>query len=223
MSGFADVQANSKAQFNSVNWAKDDESSDDERSRDEVSSEDESDSSDEESVDDGSDRIKPRSMLTAEEESVKIKDVSQLSKKERQEIRKKELDDLDNLLAEFGSSPKPEEPSKVDEPIVDNVVDSSAGVSKSSSKKKKKKPQGSQAASGTTDASEAAVASVSDATEPVDVAAILKSRTKKSVKKGALGDAKSIAIAEALKEKGNASKSGKKKEKSKAGYNEFSY
>jgi hypothetical protein len=38
-----------------------------------------------------------------------------------------------------------------------------------------------------------------------------------------LGDAKSIAIAEALKEKGNASKSGKKKEKSKAGYNEFSY
>ena len=117
-----------------------------------------------------------------------------LSKKERQEQKKKELDDLDDLLAEFGI-----------DTAATNDTANDAGASKSSKKKKKKKSTGAgeaEAVQATAPADPAPAAGAA-----IDIEAAKKALAAK--KKGSSGGAKKVSAAQAAAKA--ASSKGKKK------------
>jgi len=117
-----------------------------------------------------------------------------LSKKERQEQKKKELDDLDDLLAEFGI-----------DTAATNDTANNAGASKSSKKKKKKKSTGAGEAEAVQAAAPADPAPAAGAA--IDIEAAKKALAAK--KKGSSGGAKKVSAAQAAAKA--ASSKGKKK------------
>lgn len=143
-----------------------------------------------------------------------------LSKKEMQEQKKKELEDLDSLIAEFRDtssavSVKEEQISQPfpKEEVSNDVIDDA----KSKSKKKKKK------AAEKRESPEETFVSVEISTPPVDVSEILKARVSRkpsgSSKKTAADPIK-IALEVAAK---SSQSQNKKKKRDKSKFNETSY
>jgi hypothetical protein len=179
-------------------------------------SESESESESDSSSDDGEDS---KLRLTAPQPApVKKEKVVQLSKKEQLERRQKELNELDSLLAEFGTV---NVETSTQEAVPAAAVEESTEVtenaaSNSDKKKKKKKPSSTKKS----EKAEEAPVEVTTSSAPVDVNAILKARTtKKSTKKAETSDALKIAMAEAQKSKD----SSKKKKKDTSKFSEYSY
>ena len=159
------------------------------------------------------------------------KNVSQMSKKERQLLKQKELEDLDALLSEFKDT-SVESGSEIAVPpavAAPATASSSAeGGAKDDSKKKKKKKKSAAGGAGEAVSSEA---KADDAVETedaeggvaADVASVLKAKlaSKKPAKKSSVSEVQRIALAEAQKAipVSDGKKKDKKKDRSK--YNEW--
>lgn len=117
-----------------------------------------------------------------------------LSKKDKKELQKKEIDELDSILSELGVLGQVEPTLEV---VVESVVDSE-GLINSTDGKKKKKKKTNRTVHGNSEGIESIVeeSEVSEVSV-VDIAALLKSRLKKGNVKGNV--AKSDAVLEALK------------------------
>ena len=157
------------------------------------------------------------------------KNVSQMSKKERQLLKQKELEDLDALLSEFKGTSSGSEiavPPAVAAPAT--ASSSAEGGAKDDSKKKKKKKKSAAGGAGEAVSSEA---KADDAVETedaeggvaADVASVLKAKlaSKKPAKKSSVSEVQRIALAEAQKAipVSDGKKKDKKKDRSK--YNEL--
>ena len=152
------------------------------------------DSSDSESESDEDD-TEPLNLAKATISPVEVKkvDVKLLSKKERQALKKQELDDLDSILAAFGPvevAPVANDSAPVSVPVSTDATDTD----------KKKKTKKKKVAAKKEDAAPAAVEATEEEVVVVkDINAVLKNRvSKKGPTKGAnVSDAQKIALAEA--------------------------
>jgi hypothetical protein len=101
-----------------------------------------------------------------------------MSKKERNDLRKKELDDLESLLAEFGTTSSAENQSEnqVKEPV--NTEETNNDVDDAKKKKKKKKKASSNENPSTID-----VVENETETSAKSIEEIMKSRAAKKSKK----------------------------------------
>lgn len=195
--------------------------------------EDDADEDDEEEEDDDihfSPRV-PTSKVVVPSATIqkeKKVDISQLSKKERQELKKKELEDLDSLLADFVVD-APKVAAAEAEPAVtletsglDADANEEANKAKKSKKKKKKLVGGDDKVDIVSKASVEESPESETVTVVADVSTILKSKLKKTKK--VTVDPQKVAVSEALKAVSSSdAKKKKKKDKSKLGYNETSY
>lgn len=179
--------------------------------------EDDSDDEDEEdeSEEDDDDKLDLSRVTTSQPQKKVEKKTQNISKKERLELRQKELEDLDSLLAEFRvekSETTTESIPKVEE-VSSNLANESEEAKKKKSKKKK--------STSSSKKDEPAESSAAPKT-PVDISSILKARTSKnkssSGKTATLSAAQKIAMEEAMK-----ASAAKKKKKDKSKFNEFSY
>ncbi len=193
----------------SENWA-DDESSDEEDkpSRAEDAENDEESEDEESSSESGDDQIRPATNLVARE-PIKAKEkpaaLINLSKKERKELKAKELNDLDALLCEFGVETEKQTSMQEDEPNVVEIESKAETSPPDASKAKKKKKKASDKKG-----------SASEATRAEETASnfegLAKPKIKSLSKKAGPDAAISAAIAD-LKEAAEAKKKQKKKEK----------
>ena len=208
------------------NWAEDD-SSDEEiivekatppvpqpvQEETEEESEEESESEDEEE-----DTLRNITTSTVAQKPVeKKKAPAQLSKKEKKELKQKELEDLDSILSQFGIEQKDnsgnQAAAQVNTPQQESKEEVGTVEESKKKKPKKKKSTASSSAVPKQDEVETAAADVI-----VDISQVLKSKAKAKPKKATSND----AISEALKESRSVDTKGKKS-KDKKGYNEFSY
>lgn len=157
-----------------------------------------SESSSDDDVDD--EEEKKREAMKKEVETKKKVTKKPLSKKEKQALKAKELDDLDDLLNEFGVDTK-------DEIVTPNevVAESEPNVATTTSTSKKKKKRNKK--KNTTAAS---VEPTSENVKTVDVAAVVKAKAKPK-EKSAAEKAAATAAKEAKEKAKNANKKKKKK------------
>ncbi len=192
-----------------------DNSDDDEGKESEIEIEPDSDHSDEES---SSENEKlDVSLLQKNSSVVKKKTAVQLSKKEKMELRQRELSDLDAMLSELNTDSKVVVSEITQPDSVPTRTDASSGtVSKvKKSKKKKNSNKKDEEASKTEENLDIS----KDSAPREEIAQILKMRTKKSSSKASSNnEAQKIAINEAKK-----SSTASKKKKDKSKFNETSY
>ena len=181
----------------------------------EGTSDDDSSSSSESGDEEDSVQMQPiNNLQEVKKEKQGNKQAIPLSKKERKELREKEMNDLDSILADFRVGVQDNvQPAATDSVVSETIVDTSDNNGTPKKNKKKKKKQ--------SNSSKDATSKVNMEDPPLDVVFDMKKlqeRTKKSKKKG-----ESVALKQALKEmegdKKNEKK--KKKKKDKKNYNEM--
>ena len=216
----------------STRWAQDEESSDEEilpHDEEEEEDDEEEEEEEEEELEINDLNISLKTSIMESKPLPKPKSTN-LSKKERKELQKKEIDELDSILSEFGASPVVTQPANIDPPSTSTMkVEDSTDISNdqptnaSNDKKRKKKKSSSKSTNGDNSASAEVTPSDDVPAVVVDVTAALKNKLKKSNKKG---NNVPIAVQEALKASAATAESkSRKKEMLKAkkqSYNEFS-
>lgn len=204
-----------------INWATEDSDEDEEQN---VDSDDDSDSESE-----SDNEIVTTAKVTTEvsKQAVtpkkKAVDINQLSKKEREELRKKELDDLDALLSEMGCVNE----TATTVPViktdnikqVDNDNDNTIATSDENKKKKKKKPTKKAVGTASDSTDKAVVVTETASTVVVNggksMEEIMKAKMLAKSKASKGTNASAIAQQEALNALKNDNKK-KKKDKNKA-------
>jgi hypothetical protein len=207
-----------------ANWA--DDASDEEEEEElenEILQEDEDSESDESSEEEEEQRRAVTVTKAQQPIEKKVIQVAQLSKKERKDLRLKELNDLDSILNEYNKDiiiPASSLSLEEKKEIVKEPTDKTEIDNEKLKKKKKKKAVSTNAKVSEEEVSTNPSTEIKTI-ETVDVAALLKAKLTK--KKTSSSSASSLAIAEALKAAEEANKKKGKKDKSKKGYNETSY
>ena len=145
----------------------------------------------------------------------KEKKLQQLSKKERDELRKREMEELDALLEGYIAPSPPSDANGKAVPVIEGISESVSSLDTQKKKKKSKKVKG----AGTKDLDASASEDAAPKTEsgPVDISQLLKAKfaSKKAAKKST--DPVAIAIEESK------ASSGKKKKGDNKHYSEVSY
>jgi len=146
-----------------------------------------------------------------------------LSKKEKLELRRKELDDLDSILAGFKGEQEVStttEPSQATEEEETKEQDTNDGENKTNKKKKKKKKAPS-APAGDDDNKAPVTAASETANAPVNIASVLKAKMSSTTSKSkSTSDPLKIAMEEVLKSSAGKEK---KKKRDKSKFSEGSY
>jgi hypothetical protein len=207
-----------KKKHDNWNIAEEDSGSDDEEQEEENAPAEENNESDSDSDADDNDKLNITPDIAAKPVVPKKKDISQLSKKERLELKQKELAELDAMLNEFGVQPAAADPA----PAIESAKASATAEiteEEKSKKKKKKKPTAKKDTNSAAPAAPVEAETASAAPVVVDIASVLKNRSaKKDSKKDAAAEAQ--AIAKAL----TANQGSKKKNnKDKSTFSEYSY
>lgn len=164
--------------------------------------------SDSDSGDEDNDDNKLR-LVAKQPEPVKKERVAPLTKKEQKELKMKELDDLDAILAGFGID------TTTQAPVADSSTKDDPQPSENNKKKKKKKKT-----TASTEGSAKPIEAPIEVVPIADINSVLKSRSKKggtAKKSDTISDAQKIAMVEAKKQ----TSSKKKRDKSK--FSETSY
>lgn len=208
-----------------ASWAQDEDSSDEE-----VLLHDEEDEDVEEEEEEEEEEVEIHDLNISLKTSTEVKPIAKpintanLSKKERKELQKKEIDELDSILSEFGApvtSSIPVDSSDIEEKNNNHIVVNDAPSVPPSDRKKKKKKSSSKSPNNENVDKEPPVEDTPSIV--TDVTAVLKNKLKKNSKKS---NNVSIAVQEALKATAATSDSkSKKKEMLKAkkqSYNEYS-
>ena len=216
MSEFTTSGASTKAR---QNWATVDDSDQEENERDNSQTIGSEECDTEEEDDDSSGDLKldltmidTKTELPKDQQLRKEKPIVQLSKNQRKELREKELNDLDDILAQFCDQ---ENPKNCDPLIILDSVDKCTEKSEEKKKKKKKKIPSKVSSDLTVDQNLK--------NEPVvvsDISQVLKSKLTKKVesKNSTISQAQKVAMEEALKVS-----SSKKKKRDKSKFCEGSY
>ena len=206
-------------------WAEDEESSDEEMLLHEEEEEEGDEEEDEE--EDDEDELEIHDLNISLKSSMEAKPQQKskpynLSKKERKELQKKEIDELDSILSEFGNPVASAAAIVTTSTRVEELKDphDQSCVASTDKRKKKKKPSSKPLIG---EDANVEVQVEDSSTVVVDVTAVLKNKLKKSNKKA---NHVPIAVQEALKATVVTTESkSKKKEMLKAkkqSYNEFS-
>ena len=233
MSSFTDAAVTAtkkKMDWAAVGDSSDEEDNEEEEEVEEEENEEDDDDDDDDDSDDDEDEDTTRQIgvvrSATETAKPKERDVTQLSKKERKELRMQELDDLDSMLAEFGTvSAENHDSNAKSEPVEVTTTEGNDGNDDKKVNKKKKKKS---AASKQTDVSGAPSGEIAAVTPKddqvdvfVDVAAVLKNKLNKQ-KSGKKAPTVPSAAAVALKEAAGGDGK-KKKKKDNAKFSEYSY
>lgn len=139
-----------------------------------------------------------------------------LSKKERMELRQKELNDLDSILAEYKQDQVVEKEGDFEIQQSSNVDDANGENEEQKNKRKKKKKHPKAGNSAVAEEEAPTTQDIVEEPSLVDIGSVLKAREKK--KSTAKVDPLKIALEEAMKNSSN-----KKKKRDKSKFSEGSY
>jgi hypothetical protein len=198
------------AEASKKKWADESDSSDEEEEQEEqaahkdepVVAEDQEDSEEESESEDDADKLDLSKLKVTPAVEPK-KEVKQLTKQEKKDLKQKELQDLDSLLAEFGAG-ETSAPAAAESSTAASGNNAAAATEDANKDKKKKKKKASGAKKDTPAAEGTADKEEETPFVPVaNISAVLKSRTSGNKKGGSnssgVTDAQKIALAEAKK------------------------